>query len=166
MASKSTKPPDSEPVVRGPTQSVAYLLSKLGSDAGTAFARRLEPLGLEPRHIGILRIVAGSNDETQLELSGRLGIGPGRMVKLLDDLEQRGLVERRVHPEDRRARVLQLTAAGKKMLGRANAIGMEHERETCAPLTVDERAQLLGLLQRLANASGDGAIDVHPGLRS
>ena len=41
---------------------------------------------------------------------------PSRMVALVDELEQRGLVERRPHPSDRRVRALYLTAEGREML--------------------------------------------------
>ncbi|MEY2443991.1 MAG: hypothetical protein QOE00_571 [Ilumatobacteraceae bacterium] len=153
-----------DPQIRGPAESVAFLLSKLGSEAGSRFATRLEPLGLEPRQVGILRMVAASGGESQLELSSRLGIQPSRMVTLLDDLERRRYVERRVNPEDRRARSLHLTTAGRKLLAKVATIGLEHERETCAALSGEQRAQLLALLRLMADVPGN-PIDVHPGLR-
>jgi DNA-binding MarR family transcriptional regulator len=41
---------------------------------------------------------------------------------MIDDLEDRGLVERRPHPSDRRAKLVELTPAGREIAAQANAI--------------------------------------------
>src|SRR4051812_43126399 len=55
-------------------------------------------------------------------LAERLSADPPYVTLMVDDLEERGLVQRTPHPEDRRAKLVQLTAAGRSAAGRANAI--------------------------------------------
>jgi DNA-binding MarR family transcriptional regulator len=56
------------------------------------------------------------------ELAAALGIDPPNATTLVDDLESMGLVARRPHPTDRRARVVEATPAGRELAHRADAI--------------------------------------------
>jgi DNA-binding MarR family transcriptional regulator len=85
------------------------------------------------------------------------------MVAVVDHLEERGLVERRPNPSDRRARALYVTAEGKRVLGEAMQVAIEHETRLGKSLTPDERRQLVALLQKLA-AEMNLLSGVHPGL--
>jgi DNA-binding MarR family transcriptional regulator len=85
-------------------------------------------------------------------------------VGVLDELEQRGLVERRDSPIDRRSYALYLTAAGRASLEQIGRIGREHQDALCAALDPSERAQLTDLLRRIA-AQQQLTPGVHPGLR-
>jgi DNA-binding MarR family transcriptional regulator len=124
----------------------------------------LAPLGLEPRQFALLRHVSAAEGQTQQALGDALGIPKSRMVALIDDLEERGLVERRLRPDDRRARALHVTEAGAECLGQAMQIAAEHEAQLRARLSPAEHRQLVGVLQRLADH--EMPTDVHPGLRS
>ena len=79
---------------------------------------------------------------------------PCRMVFLVDELEQRGLVERRRNAADRRSYALYLTARGRDTLRQIQAAGSRHQDELGASLTQAERIQLAGLLRRLATEQG------------
>jgi MarR family transcriptional regulator, lower aerobic nicotinate degradation pathway regulator len=70
-------------------------------------------------------------------------------VGLLDELEQRGMIDRRRDPADRRRHVVKLTAEGKKYLARLRALHESVDDEMLSPLTTEERAQLHSLLHRL-----------------
>jgi DNA-binding MarR family transcriptional regulator len=85
------------------------------------------------------------------------------MVALIDEMEARLLLERRPNPEDRRARAIYLTGAGRKMLGRAIGVALEMEESVCSALDAGERAQLSELLGRIVDDQGLVA-GVHPGL--
>jgi DNA-binding MarR family transcriptional regulator len=148
---------------RPPVGSVVFLLSSLGFVASRAFHDALAPLGLEPRHFGVLNLVAGSEGISQQALTDPLGIPASRLVAIVDDLEQQGLVTRRRNPDDRRAYALHLTATGRKTLDRARRASIENEHRFTATLTPAEREQLLNLLGRLA-AAQEPPIRVHPGL--
>ena len=68
---------------------------------------------------------------------------------MLDKLEQRGLVLRQRNPQDRRSQVLALTTAGMRMCTKAEQTAVELEMKATEMLSDDERAQLIGLLQKM-----------------
>ncbi|WP_086822432.1 MarR family winged helix-turn-helix transcriptional regulator [Allokutzneria sp. NRRL B-24872] len=145
-------------------KGVAFLLSQLGAFGAQRFAERLRPLEIEPRHVGLLRMISAAEGASQQELGERMGVVPSRMVSFIDDLEGRGLVERRRNPTDRRAYALHLTDKGTAMLRQAMLISVEHNEEVCAPLSQDERDVLAQLLGRLS-AAHNLIPGVHPGYR-
>lgn len=143
------------------------MLSRLGYQAGAAMGEALGELGLELRQFGLLRLLASSQGSSQRALGEMLRITPNRMVALVDGLESKGLIERRTHPEDRRAYTLTLTEAGHAALRQGIDAGIGVETQLCAPLEPAEREQLLSLLRKLATASDErlgGLPDVHPGM--
>ncbi|WP_250006813.1 MarR family transcriptional regulator [Actinoplanes sp. M2I2] len=140
-----------------------FLLSQLGFHVAQTFAARLAPLGIAPNHFGLLMHLERSEGNTQQQLADALGIHRKVMVGLLDELEQRELVERRRHPSDRRAHAIHLTEAARHLLPRARQVADQHEDEILTPLDAGERAELVAVLQRLAEHTGNAA-GVHPGL--
>ena len=141
-----------------------FLLSQLGFHIAQTFAARLAPLGIAPNHFGLLMHLQRGEGSTQQQLADALGIHRKVMVGLLDDLEGRGLVERRRHPDDRRAHAIHLTDAARNLLPRARSVADQHEEEVLSALDAGERAQLIVVLQRLADHTGNPP-GVHPGLR-
>jgi DNA-binding MarR family transcriptional regulator len=126
------------------------------------FATRLQELELVPAHAGTLRAIAGSAGISQQALAVRLGMVPSRLVPLLDDLEKRGLVERRDHPEDRRVYALHLTEKGTRMMADIGRVARAHDDAVCAALTQREREALWSLLSRIADEQALTP-GVHPG---
>ena len=77
--------------------------------------------------------------------------------------EERGLIERRRNPDDRRHHALFLTAEGGQfMRTKLGPIGAAHEDDICAALSATERGQLAELLGRIADQQGLTP-GVHPG---
>lgn len=147
--------------------SVAFLLSRLGYDASREMGEALAGLGLELRQFGLLRLLAGAHSGSQRALGALLNLTPNRMVALVDGLESKGLIERRPHPDDRRAYTITLTDAGAAAFGQAMQAAFGVEATMCAPLQQGEREQLLSLLQKLAAARNErpGVFPgVHPGM--
>ena len=138
-----------EPSVERPFRSVGFTISTTGYALARRFRELLEPVGLEPREFALLRTVAAAEGVTQQAIAERMGVAPSRMVAFVDSLEGRGLLERRQNLNDRRARALFLTAAGRELLGRAFAVAVAHEQRLTADLSADERGQLLELLARV-----------------
>ncbi len=147
-----------------PAVGLAFLLSQVGAHAAARFAERLEPLGLKPPHAGILVVLQQADGLSQQALGAKLGAFPSRLVALLDELEGRGLVERRDSPTDRRSYALYLTEAGREALDQIGRVAREHQEALCAALDPSERARLAGLLTRIAAQQGL-APGVHPGFR-
>jgi DNA-binding MarR family transcriptional regulator len=146
------------------TAGLAFLLSQVGAHSSSRFGERLEPLGLKPAHAGILRVIAGNDGLSQQALGERLGLFPSRLVIVLDELEERKLVERRDSPADRRSYALYLTRAGLSALERIEQISQEHQDAICAALNDLERAQLEDYLRRIADEQKLEP-GIHPGFR-
>jgi DNA-binding MarR family transcriptional regulator len=130
-------------------QSVGFTISTTGYALARRFRELLAPLGLEPREFALLRSIAGSEGVTQQAIADRMRVAPSRMVAFVDSLQERGLLERRQNPDDRRARALFLTPAGRELLNRAFAVAAEHEQRLTSDLSGEERHQLLELLSRI-----------------
>ena len=80
----------------------AFLLTQLGTYAAQEFAKRVAELDLTPPQAGLLRAISLEPGRSQQALARHLGTPATRLVALVDGLEQRGLVERRRNPDDRR----------------------------------------------------------------
>jgi DNA-binding MarR family transcriptional regulator len=149
--------------MKWPTE-LAFLISQVGAHAAGRFAERLEPFGLKPPHIGILGIIAYTDGLSQQALGERLGVFPSRLVGLLDDLEKRGLVERRDSPDDRRTYALFMTPPGRQTFEQIGRVALDHQEALCAALDVSEQETLAGLLRRIAEQQ-QLTPGVHPGFR-
>jgi DNA-binding MarR family transcriptional regulator len=143
-------------------RSTAFLLAQVGARAAAKFAERLAVLELSPAHAGVLRFIHASSGISQQALSAMLGVPPSRLVVLVDELEERGLVERRDSPEDRRVYALHLTRKGGEVFEAVSVIAREHDDATCSGLSTEERDTLSALLVRLADQLGLTP-GVHPG---
>lgn len=147
-----------------PQAGLYFLLSQVGIHAASRFAEALVPLKLTPPHAGILRAVKMSDGLSQQALGEKLGMFPSRLVQLIDELQQRGLVERRDNPADRRSYALHLTDAGREALEQIGRIVGENQAALCAALNDEERAQLADFLGRIA-AQQQLTPGIHPGYR-
>src|ERR1700690_3217271 len=131
---------------------------------GTAsqFAERLGALGLAPSDAGILRLLRIAAGLSQQELAAKLQIHPSRMVAIVDNLEKRGLVERRANPDDRRLYSLYLTQAGGEALEKIGGVAREHQDPLLTSLSGEDRNTLAILLLRIADQQRL-VRGVHPG---
>ena len=143
---------------------MAFLLAQLGHHAAQLFAQRIASLELTPPHAGILRAIEASPGLSQQALSARLELLPSRVVAYLDDLEDRGLVERFRNPDDRRVHALHLTDDGAQLMRKLSELARQHERTITAGLDDKQRRALNELLETLAFELGLTP-GVHPGFR-
>jgi len=143
--------------------TLAFLLSQVGIHASRQFAERIETAGLNPPLFRVLNLVDAAEGRSQQAIGQAIEVPASRMVALVDELEQRGLVERRPDPGDRRVRALYLTAKGRKTLTRGRGIAKRHEEELTRGLAAADRKRLLDLLQKMVDAQAIGR-GVHPGL--
>src|SRR5882672_6237314 len=115
--------------------TAAFLLTQLGTHAAFKFAERLSAIELSPPHAGILRVIGVSTGLSQQDLARTLSMQPSRLVVLVDELEEKGLVERRDSRDDRRVYALQLSAKGRRALEGITRISLEHDDAICASLS-------------------------------
>jgi len=129
-----------------------YLMARLGEASRRRFHKALEPEGLHPRHFGVMTMLAAHPGMSQHQLHEKTAIDPSSMVAVIDELEARGLAERRPDPADRRARQVFLTEQGEQTLERIRGLAAGLQREFFGALTAEERKTLHALLRKLAGA--------------
>ncbi|GHF42028.1 MarR family winged helix-turn-helix transcriptional regulator [Streptomyces griseosporeus] len=105
---------------------------------------RAAALGLTAPQATALREMTGPL--TMRELADRMSCEPSNATFVVDRLEKQGLVERRAHPTDRRARHLVLTAEGTAL--RARLLELLAQDSPLAGLTGEQQTQLQQLLQQ------------------
>jgi DNA-binding MarR family transcriptional regulator len=140
------------------TASTVFLAGQAARLASGLLGSALAPLGLRPRHYGVLMALAEGGPSSQHALGRWLGIDRTTMVSAVDDLERLALVVRKPDPADRRAYRVELTGRGRTTLVRAAGAVAETERALLIALTVDEQAQLQRLLRRVVEQSQRAAL--------
>src|SRR5689334_24904664 len=131
-------------------QFTGFLMNYLGTRSGRRFAAALEPYGLHPRHFGVMTVLDARPGVTQQDLADHSRVDRSSMVAVLDELEARGLAERRTDPADRRKRSIHLTDNGRSQLQKMRAVARKVGEQNFARLSDDERATLHHLLRKLA----------------
>ena len=111
----------------------------------------LEPLGLNVKHFAVITFIRHEAEPglSQQAIGERLRIDRTTMVSLIDDLERAGYLKRERNPDDRRAYVIALTAAGRKAQARAEEALDAHAVRFFGQLPEPERQELHRLLTRL-----------------
>ncbi len=142
------------PVPTRRPQAVGFLLSQLGFEAASRFGKLMAEVDLEPRQFALMRAIEAFDGQPQSSVGEWLRIPPSSMVSVIDHLEGRGLVERRLHPTDRRSRTLHLTPLGRDVLQRATELAMGLEKTICAGLDADRRSELIEMLVDVADNLG------------
>ena len=135
-------------------QGVAFLASQVGALSSRQWNEAVEGIGLDSRSAMLLWNVALGEGRSQRELAAALRLPASRIVEMVDALEARGWLERRIRAGDRRTRELHLTAPGRKFVERILEAGAAHEEQFTRGLGAEERTALVNLLTKLATARG------------
>lgn len=128
---------------------VGYQLRRALHLFSTDFTAVFEDIGIRQVLFGILSVVGNSPGIAQGAVGRVLGIQRPNMVSLVNDLEERRLIERMDDPHDRRAFALKLTADGEEMLANCALRAHAHEERLLSRLSDTDRETLLALLRRL-----------------
>lgn len=130
---------------------------QLAEDLQRAYATHLRGrFGLSAGRLSALLLIAHSDPgrPRSADLARRAGVSRPTMTRLLDGLVRDGLVARRPDPDDGRARRLELTAAGRRLL---RDVAPAHARRLVALtrlLDVEDRRHLDRLIERLRAGLG------------
>jgi MarR family 2-MHQ and catechol resistance regulon transcriptional repressor len=111
--------------------------------------RHIRSLGIGFSDFLALEVLLHKGPTPVNEIGRKVQLTSGSITTAIDRLERKGMVERKSHPDDRRARVVHLTASGRKLITCAFA---DHERameRAASGLTAAERAQTVMLLKKL-----------------
>lgn len=113
------------------------------------FGRAIARDRVTPGQFGILVLINANTGLTQSALAKAVGVERSTMVATIDNLEGKGLVERRPSPVDRRSYALVLTAEGKSMLTKLKRKVREHEKRLFGDFSETDKEHLIGLLYRI-----------------
>jgi DNA-binding MarR family transcriptional regulator len=129
---------------------VGYKLRRAQLSVFQDFLRTFAGMNLRPAEFSVLALIAAHPGRKQTEIAEQLGIKRANFVALMDDLERRGLAERRKGATDRRSHSLHLTEEGIRFVDMMAAVWREHEERMIARLGgEEERDRLIELLDRL-----------------
>ncbi|UQU61755.1 MarR family transcriptional regulator [Couchioplanes caeruleus] len=130
---------------------IGQLLRLAHQRAARTFAEALAPLEIDGRLFGVLSAIARLGPATQAQLVTALDTDKSAMLRTVDDLEQRGFVERQPVPGDRRARIIALTDRGRRCLGEAEEIARSAAASMFGSLSTDELVALRDTLARFVD---------------
>jgi DNA-binding MarR family transcriptional regulator len=111
-----------------------------------AAAQLLSEVGLHPGQEALLMELWRGDGQTQAELAEALAVEPPTITKMLQRMEAAGLVQRKPHPEDRRAQLVYLTARGKRLQQKVDKLWTQLANRAVAGLSARQQASLRTLL--------------------
>jgi DNA-binding MarR family transcriptional regulator len=130
-----------------------FLVRRLHQIHVALFAEECAPFGITPVQFSVLTALERVAPMDQVSLAGEVGIDRANCTDVLGRLEDRGLILRVANPADSRAKLCELTPAGRRLLARlAPAAQRAHDR-TIAALPKAERDAFLRSLTRLVEAN-------------
>jgi MarR family transcriptional regulator, transcriptional regulator for hemolysin len=134
----------------GPELDLLLMLGQASHALSTELMARLAEVGITPRaHCVLAHALRGSF--TQNELAAVCGLDKTTMVVTLDELERSGLAKRRPSTTDRRARIVTVTAAGRRKVAQAAAIVASVNAEVLSTLPAGERRVFTNALRHLVD---------------
>lgn len=104
--------PPSPPAQSGVAQQLSQVFFELVMRQRLQFNEEVAALGISPIQARTLLCIDAGQPRTMSEVAQALGCGPSNITGVIDKLEARGLVERRMRAGDRRARTLAMTRKG------------------------------------------------------
>src|SRR6476619_2892871 len=124
----------------------SWLLARAALLGARTVTAHLEEAGMRRAHYALLVALREDGPASQAALGRRLAADLSDMHRTVGGLESRGLIAREPEPEDRRRNVVTLTGAGVAALAEADALVDAAQSELLAPLSADEREELVRLL--------------------
>ncbi len=108
---------------------------------------------------GVLELIFHKGPQLLGEIQRRVLVSSGGITFLVDRLAEKGLVERRDCPSDRRARYAVLTPAGEALMSRIFPVHAQRIAEAVSGLTREEQVAATGLLKKLGHAAAEAAAE-------
>ena len=141
-------PNEHSPVNSEVGRAFGFLVHDVSRLIKRRFERRARQMGLPitRQQAAVVLNIAANEGVSQAEVANWLGIEPIALVRMLDKLHEEGLVERRVHPTDRRVRTLWLTPAAGLVVERILAINEAIRNEAFAGMPPYARDTVVDIL--------------------
>ncbi|MFG1287420.1 MarR family winged helix-turn-helix transcriptional regulator [Xanthobacter versatilis] len=117
-----------------------------------AFDEYMKPLGVTRAQWWVIAHLSRRDGMVQTELATILDVGKASLGAVIDRLEKSGLIERRPHPSDRRAKSIFMTQKARDLVSQMQAAEREYNDLILRELSEADRDQLLLLLERVKDA--------------
>ncbi len=154
-------------VLPGADRSFGFLVHDVSRLVKRRFEHAARQIGLPitRRQAAVLLYIARKEGVSQAEVATWLDLEPIALVRMLDKLNEEGMVERRAHPTDRRVRTLWLKPAARAVVERILEINMAIREEAFAGLAAGTRDALIAALAAVKDnlMLQEEAADVRPG---
>jgi DNA-binding MarR family transcriptional regulator len=141
------RPGDTSPFALG------LLLRRAHWRAALVMEEALRPLGVELRHFAVLIVLVNRGPTVQRDLVAATGSDKAGIMRVVDDLERKGLAVRKAVPGDRRVRAVEITTQGVELFDAAHVAAEPLAERLVAELEPGESEQLTDLLTRFAYPS-------------
>ncbi|MCK9997287.1 MAG: MarR family transcriptional regulator [Candidatus Krumholzibacteria bacterium] len=132
--------------------SFGLLMKKVVLQIEKELNLRLADVGLNVKTFGIIMLLLEEEGLTQKELGTRTGVQDYATTRVLDSLEQQGLIERRPHPTSRRANLIFLTKKGQEQRGKLPKLIKGVNEDFLAVCNRDERKILQDALTKILDS--------------
>jgi MarR family transcriptional regulator, lower aerobic nicotinate degradation pathway regulator len=137
------------------TEFPGHQIRRLQQIAVAIFLQETEPFGITPVQSAAMLTVAGSEGMDQRTLARSIGFDTSTIAGVIDRLEGRGLLRRRLSKLDARVRLVTLTDMGRELLGEAIPSVTRAQDRMLAPLSKAERKEFMRMLCKLVTANND-----------
>ena len=134
-----------------PRHRVGRLLIGVARELRTVVDRQVQPLGLTMQQAELIVWTHRQRGATPTQLTELLLTDDAGVSRLVDRLEAKGLITRRVHGRDRRSRELRLTPPGRALATRLMRFAARGNEKLLAGLSPQETRELRRLLLRLSD---------------
>jgi MarR family transcriptional regulator, multiple antibiotic resistance protein MarR len=129
--------------------SIIRLIHRVRIELIDAMDRDLSKFDITAAQLMVLAFVANKEADSAATLCKSISYDPGAMTRMIDRLEQKGLIRRIPNPEDRRATNLEMTTAGSALYPQLLAVKENVQAQFLRGFSKDEVRQLEGLLNRM-----------------
>lgn len=129
--------------------SPGFLICKTAIRFKCQMGRRLKDFDITPEQWGVISMLWEEDGITQKELSSRIVKDQPNTTRILDKLEQKGIIRRADNTEDRRAFLIYLTDEGRKMRDELFPVITRLRQDTCMDFTKEEVDALMNMLDRI-----------------
>ena len=134
------------------SRSAGYFANHQARLFAQALAERINPMGLAPAQFQCLLELWREDGLTQRDLVQRLDVEQATMANTLKRMERDGLIERRAHAGDARARTIHLTERARDLQEPAQAEAQAVNARATAEMSDEERTAFLDLMTRAVDA--------------
>jgi len=132
-----------------------HYIRRLQQMAVAIFLEETEAYGITPVQYAAMQAVHDRPEFDQRSLSRSIGFDTSTIGGVIDRLEKRGLMQRNVSAEDRRVRLLTLTAEGEALLKQVQPAMLRAQFRMLEPLSESDRPRFMQMLKVLVGHAGN-----------